>query len=70
MLKFGYHGSSKIFEKFNTKEIFLAKGEHEARRYGSNMYKVWFEGNPMFETGTIFVIGLDNIKEIENITSS
>jgi hypothetical protein len=61
---FGYHGSPNIFNKFNTKEVCLAKNINEAKRYGKNIYIVKFK-KYLFETKTIYVLNKEEILNIK-----
>ncbi len=62
-----YHGSPHKFDKFQTKDIFLAKDKNEAKRYGPYVYKVEYTGKPKFETATIEVIDPMQIKSLKII---
>lgn len=64
-----YHGSPVKFDQFNTPEIFVAKSPKEALRYGSNLYTVTFR-NPKFTTDTIYVVGSEDIINIEPYSES
>lgn len=64
-----YHGSPKEFDDLNTNEVFLAKNEHEAKRYGENLYLVTFSGEPKFETNTIYVVDPASIVKVERVLS-
>jgi hypothetical protein len=64
-----YHGSPNKFDKFNTKDIFLAKDKAEAMRYGNYIYEITYKGKPKFKTNTIEVITpaqIESMKIIEH----
>jgi len=63
----GYHGSPHKFDKFNTKDVFLAKNKEEAKRYGPHVYEVHYKGKPKFETPTIKVVHPDQIHKATHI---
>lgn len=63
-----YHASPSVFDTFNTAEVFLSKTEAYARKYGPHMYRVTYEGSPLFETPTIVVVRQDQIKEVVQLS--
>ncbi len=66
-LRVGYHGSPHKFDKFNTKDVFLAKNKDEAKRYGPHVYEIHYHGKPKFETPTIKVIHPDQVHHMKHI---